>query len=139
MFSCRPSNFKSRKQKEPQRSKSSSWQGQKSEPRLDTPTFQNSIYGPNLIYDSPPYVSRNGYQLPLSDNRFHGFEDSDSPDFDTLELRLQRLNEKLDSVSAKTSGMIRRSHELQSHSKRLSVEVSSLQKDVQAINHAIAD
>ena len=84
-------------------------------------------------------MSRNGYQLPLSDNRFHGFEDSDSPDFDTLELRLQRLNEKLDSVSAKTSGMIRRSHELQSHSKRLSVEVSSLQKDVQAINHAIAD
>ena len=138
MFSCRPSNVKSRKQKEPQRSKSSSWQGQRSEPRLDPPTFQNSIYGPNLIYDSP-YVSRNGYQPPLSDNRFHGFEDSDSPDFDTLELRLQRLNEKLDSVSAKTSGMIRRSHELQSHSKRLSVEVSSLQKDVQAINHAIAD
>jgi hypothetical protein len=161
MFFYRPDNAKSRKQKETRTSKSTSWQGKRSESRpdpttfqkstrSDPTTFQKSTFDHALNFDSP-YVSRNGPQRPrnsyqtLSENRFQAFEErdkfenSESPDFDTLELRLERLNEKLDSVSAKTSSMIRRSHELQSHSKILSVEVSSLQKDVQAINYAIAD
>ena len=50
-------------------------------------------------------------------------ERSESTDFDTLEFRLRRLNDKLDSVSEKTSGMLRRSHELHSHSTKLRSQV----------------
>jgi len=48
---------------------------------------------------------------------------SESTDFDTLEFRLRRLNDKLDSVSEKTSGMLRRSHQLHSHSSKLRSQV----------------
>jgi hypothetical protein len=51
---------------------------------------------------------------------------SELTDFDTLEFRLRRLNDKLDSVSEKTSGMLRRSHQLHSHSSKLRSQVWQL-------------